>query len=182
MTVDEAKALAGAHLTQLHGKPCAVFDWSTTETPTHWRFFWNTVDAMEGREPGLKGVDPVAVDKRSGAVAVDRKRAEHEACNVVFPTPAKGPVVNETEAAAILKAWLDATMEKPCFVRLDREVANGWVFIWNAEAALQDAIQGYAGQGPTLVVRSTGEIFGVGSAPGADERLAELVRELTSKK
>ena len=180
MTASEAKLLADSFLTQLRGQPCAVFDWSARETRTHWRFYWNTVAAMESREPALKGVDPVAVDKRTGAVVVDRKRAPNEPCNAAFPVPARGPVANEAEAAAILQAWVDATMERPCFVRLYREFAEGWAFTWNAEAALSDPREGYAGQGPTIVVRATGGIFGMGSAPGYDERLEDFVGELAS--
>jgi hypothetical protein len=180
MTADEAKALAGAFLSRVHDTPCAVFDWSTRETRTHWRFYWNTVAAMEGREGALKGVDPVAVDKRTGAAALDRKRAPGEACNVAFPLPATGPVANEAAAAALLQAWLDATKETACFVRLHRELPAGWVFIWNTEASVDDPLAGYVGQGPTIVVRATGQIFDMGSAPGYEERLAELVRELSA--
>lgn len=178
MTADEAIALANAFLTQEHGEPCAVFGWSAKETRTHWRFYWNIVAAIEGREDALKGLDPVAVDKRTGVASIDRKLAIGEACNVAFPVPAKGPIADEAEAAALLQAWLDATVERPCFVRPYKVVSVGWAFMWNAEAALNDPLEGYVGQGPTIVVRNTGEIFDMGSAPGYDERLAELVRKL----
>jgi hypothetical protein len=181
-TANEAKTLASAHLTQLHGKPCAVFDWSTRETPTHWHFQWNTVAAMDGSEDALKGVDPVAVDKRTGAVAIDRKRQEHEACNVAFPAPPHGPVASAADAAALVQAWVDATMEKPCFVKLYRELTVGWAFVWNSEASLSDPLESYVGQGPTVVVRETGEIFDIGSAPPIDERLEAFERELLARR
>lgn len=137
---------------------------------------------MEGREDALKGVDPVAVDKRTGAVVLNRKREEHEACNVAFPAPPQGPVASEADAAALVQAWVDATMEKPCFVRPYRELEVGWAFIWNAEDSLDDPLKGYGGQGPTIVVRDTGEIYDIGSAPPLDERLAAFERELLGRR
>lgn len=182
MKADDAKALANAFLTELHGEPCAVFDWSAREARTHWHFQWNTVAAMGGREPAQKGVDPIAVDERTGVVVLDRKRGPNEAENVVFPAPARGPIASEAEAAALVQAWIDARMEEPCFVELLRELSIGWAFIWNAEASKRDPLQAYVGQGPTIVVRDTGEIFDIGSAPPIDERLFAFERELLARR
>jgi hypothetical protein len=73
MMSSEAKALAEAYLTAQQGKPCIVIDWTAVETRTHWRFYWNTIAASEGRAPALKGVAPVAVDKRTGVALLDPK-------------------------------------------------------------------------------------------------------------
>lgn len=51
MTRSKAKVLANAYLSALQGVPCAVFEQDGREARTHWRFYWNTVAAIELREP-----------------------------------------------------------------------------------------------------------------------------------
>lgn len=129
MTSAEAKVLAAAFLTSLRGEPCAVFHWSAREARTHWRFYWNTVAAMEGRAAALKGVDPVAVDKRTGVVLLDPKRTAPRApSNAVFPALPAGPVETKEDAAEIAQAWLDATMEHGSSICDAGVLPYGWAF------------------------------------------------------
>ena len=55
MTRAEAKVLANAYLSALQGVSCTVFEQDGREARTHWRFYWNTVAAIELREPALRG-------------------------------------------------------------------------------------------------------------------------------
>lgn len=181
MTSGEARGLADAFLTSLRGEPCAVFDWSARETRTHWRFYWNSVAAMEGREAALKGVDPVAVDKRTGLVLLHPKQtAPHAPCNAVFPSPPRGPVETKEDAAAIAQAWLDATMEHWSSIASFRELPYGWAFFWNTDEYLRTGDIGHAlgGNGPLIVSRETGALYGLGSAGTFEQQCAAFERDV----
>jgi hypothetical protein len=185
MTSAEATVLADAFLSSLRGEPCAAIDWSASETRTHWRFYWNTVAAMEGRAAGLKGVDPVAVDKRTALVLLDPKRTTpHAPCNAVFPAPPAGPVETKERAAAIAQAWLDATMEHWSSLCGERELQYGWAFSWNSDAYLRTGAIEHAlgGNGPLIVLRETGALYALGSATSFESVCAEFERGVLGRR
>lgn len=185
MTSAEAKALADAFLTSLRGEPCAVFGWSAREARTHWRFYWNTVAAMEGRAAGLKGVEPVAVDKRTGVVLLDPKVVDPRApCNAVFPAPPAGPVETSDDAAAIAQAWLDATVEHWSSISNARLLPYGWAFFWNADEFIRtgNIAHAYAGNGPLIVLRETGALHSLGSALPFESTCASFERDVLGQR
>lgn len=181
MTADEAGALAGAWLTERRGEPCAVLAWSAREARTHWRFYWNTTAAIEGREVASKGVDAVCVDKRTRNVLLDpERRSPRDPVNAVYPAPPPGPVRTQEQAAAIAQAWLDATMEHWSSIVSARELHLGWAFFWNTDAflrtgALEDTL---GGNGPLVVLRDDGALHTLGTARPFDVMVAELETEL----
>ena len=184
MTLLEAKSRADAYLSSLRGEPCAVFDWSARETRTHWRFFWNTVAAIEGRAQALKGVDPVAINKASGEVLLDPKRSPGDCLNRVFPSPARGPVEGVEEARRIAQAWLDATMESWSSILDHRELSYGWGFNWNVDEYLRtrDIRYALAGMGPLIVLKATGELFALGTATPFEQQCADFERTILSRR
>lgn len=183
MTPGEATPLANAYLTALRGEPCAVFAWSAREARTHWRFFWNTVAATEGRAQALKGVDEVAVDKRSGVVLLDPKRPPRAVLNFAFPAPPRGRIETETEAFEVAQSWLDATQECWSSLTTVKELPYGWAFSWDSDAYLAtgDALLALGGNGPLVVLRATGELFALGTAHGFEAECAGFEREVLGR-
>ena len=185
MTSAEAKALADAWLTERRGEPCAVFDWSAREARTHWRFHWNTVAAMEGRAAALKGVDPVCIDKQTGAVLFDPKPSAPGApSNEVYPSPPRGPVATEGEAAQIAQAWLDATIEQWSSIVSTHALSYGWAFSWTADDYIRtgDVAHALGGNGPLVVLKDSGELYGLGTGRPLDVECAELEREVVRRR
>jgi hypothetical protein len=158
----DPKSIAEAYLTAQQGEPCVVIDWTVVETRTHWRFYWNRIAAIEGRAPALKGVAPVAVDKRTGVALFDPKVPANEPLNSRFPRRSPGADVS-TEGAgrAIAQGWLDATMEHWSSITRARELPYGWAFFWQSDEFLKtgDVAHAYGGNGP-LIVMSRVAIFG----------------------
>jgi hypothetical protein len=185
MDAETAARLAAAHLTEREGEPCATFAWSARETRTHWRFYWNTVAAMEGRAPARKGVAPVAVDKRSGHVALDLPSSEGRAPrNASFPPrdPAHDPST-EAGARAIAQGWLDATSEIDCSIIDARERAAAWVFVFTSDEWLRtrDVRHALAGNGPLVVLKASGDLYALGTAKSIDDEIAAFEAWLSSR-
>lgn len=186
MDAAEAKALADVWLSAWRGVPCAVFDWSARETRTHWRFYWNTVAAMEGREPALKGLDPVAVEKRQGVVLLHpaRSSAAHAPANEAFPSPAPRRRVTEEEAKRIAQAWIDATMEPPCSIVTTFALPYGWAFTWTTDANIRsnDVRDALGGNGPLVVLEESGALYPLGTEHPVEETCALFAREVLGQR
>lgn len=185
MTSDEARALADGWLSALREEPCAAFAWSACEARTHWRFFWNTVAAMESRAPALKGVDPVCIDKRTGAVLFDSKPSDRTAPkNVAYPSAPSGPVATQEEAARIAQAWLDATMEHWCSITSGHALPYGWAFQWTTDDYIRtgDIMHALAGNGPLVVLKDSGELYGLGSAKTLEAECVDFEREVLNRR
>lgn len=181
MTASEAKARAEAYVSEREGVRCAIFDWSAREARTHWRFFWNTVAAIEGREPGRKGVAPVAVDKRTGIALFDPKLSPDLPLNAAFPARLHGTSASSREGCrAIAQAWLDGTMEQWSTITGDRELEYGWGFLWQSDKYLRthDRSHALVGNGPLVVVATTGDLWQLGTGHAFEESVARLEQRL----
>jgi hypothetical protein len=158
----EAKVRADAYLRTVQGEPCVVFDWSAIEARTHWRFYWNTVASIEGRAPALKGVAPVAVDKRTGVALLDPKHREGEPLNAVFPARPSGvDAGTEHGARAIAQGWLDATLEHWSSITECRDLTYGWLFSWESDEYLRtgNLLYAYIPNTPLIVIKSNGDLL-----------------------
>jgi hypothetical protein len=177
MMSSEAKSIAEAYLTARQGEPCLVIDWTVVETRTHWRFYWNSSAAAEGRAPALKGVAPVAVDKRTGVALLDPKARANEPLNGTFPPlPPGAEVSTEYAARAIAQGWLDATMEHWSSITSTRELPYGWAFFWQSDEFLRtgDVAHAYGGNGALIVMKSSGDLWMLGTALPVERMLADF--------